>query len=87
MRKGYPSKITDAADEASIGGRMIKIDSVQNVITMRSDLHNAWDNYEFGVDPNVCSILRCILLLRTHSLRRTITVLLHLLTAMRISMA
>jgi hypothetical protein len=54
-RKGYPSKITDTADEASIGGR-IKIDSVQNVITIRSDLHDAWDNYEFGVDPNVCSI-------------------------------
>jgi hypothetical protein len=25
---------------------------VQNVITLRSDLHDAWDNYEFGVDPN-----------------------------------
>lgn len=32
-------------------GGSIKIDSVQNVITLRSDLHNAWDNYEFGVDP------------------------------------
>jgi hypothetical protein len=36
-----------------MGGR-IKIDSVQNVITMRSDIHDAWDNYEFGVDSNVC---------------------------------
>lgn len=49
--KGYPSKITDTADEARIGGPT-KIDSVQNVITLRSDLHDAWDNYEFGVDPN-----------------------------------
>ncbi|KAI0272164.1 hypothetical protein BGY98DRAFT_165290 [Russula aff. rugulosa BPL654] len=67
IRKGYPSKITDTADETSMGGT-IKIDSVQNVITMRSDLHDAWDNYEFGVDPNVCSMLGYTLLLRTHSL-------------------
>lgn len=33
-------------------GGPLKIDSVQNVITLRSDLHDAWDNYEFGVDPN-----------------------------------
>ena len=78
--------ITYTADEASTGGR-IKINSVQNVITMRRDLHDAWDNYEFGVDPNVCSILEYILLLSTHTRRRTITVLLHLLTAMWISMA
>ncbi|KAH9165181.1 hypothetical protein EDB89DRAFT_2246837 [Lactarius sanguifluus] len=51
IRGGYPSKITDTADEVVMGGRT-KIDSVQNVITMRSDLHEAWDNYEFGVDPN-----------------------------------
>ncbi|KAF8801649.1 hypothetical protein BYT27DRAFT_7114300 [Phlegmacium glaucopus] len=51
IRKGYPSKITDTADEACMGGPM-KIDSVQNVITLRSDLHDAWDNYEFGVNPN-----------------------------------
>lgn len=69
-----------------MGGRT-KIDSVQNVITMRSDLHDAWVNYEIGVDPNVCSILGYAMLLRTDSLRRTTIVLLHLLTAMRISMA
>ena len=69
-----------------MGGRT-KIDSVQNVITMRSDLHDAWDNYEFGVDPNVRSILAYTLLLRTHSLRRRITVSLHLLMVMWISMA
>ncbi|KAJ3497570.1 hypothetical protein NLJ89_g10332 [Agrocybe chaxingu] len=51
IRKGYPSKITDTADEACMGGPS-KIDSVQNVITLRSDLHDAWDNYEFGVNPN-----------------------------------
>ena len=43
------------ADEACMGGP-IKIDSVQNVITLRSDLHDAWDNYEFGVDPNVSTL-------------------------------
>ena len=37
-------------------GGPTKIDSVQNVITLRSDLHDAWDNYEFGVDPNVSAI-------------------------------
>ena len=56
IRKGYPNKITDTADEATMGG-WTKIDSVQNVITIRSDLRDAWVNYEFGVDPNVCSIL------------------------------
>jgi hypothetical protein len=53
VRKGYPSKITDTADEAHMGGS-IKIDPVQNVITLLCDLHNAWDNYEFEVDSNVC---------------------------------
>ena len=52
IHKGYPSKITDTADDAVMGGPL-KIDSVQNVITLRSDLHDTWDNYEFGVDPNV----------------------------------
>ncbi|KAI0299883.1 hypothetical protein BC826DRAFT_993921 [Russula brevipes] len=28
-----------------------EIDSLQNLITLRSDLQDAWDNYEFGVDP------------------------------------
>ncbi|KAF9230290.1 hypothetical protein BU15DRAFT_57408, partial [Melanogaster broomeanus] len=32
-------------------GGQTKFDSVQNVITLRSDRRNAWDNYEFGVDP------------------------------------
>lgn len=43
-------------------GGPLKIDSVQNVITLRSDLHDAWDNYEFGVDPNVSFVqgVRCI---------------------------
>ena len=42
--------MTDTADEAVMGGS-IKIDSLQNVITLRRDLHATWDNYEFGVDP------------------------------------
>jgi hypothetical protein len=56
ISEGYPSKITDSADEAVMGGS-IKIDSVQNVITLRRDLHYAWDNYELGVDPNVSPII------------------------------
>lgn len=51
IRKGYQNKITDTADVSTIGGPT-KIDSVQNVITLRSDLHDAWVNYEFGVDPD-----------------------------------
>jgi HNH endonuclease len=37
-------------------GGPLKIDSVQNLITLRSDLHSAWHNYEFGVDPDESSI-------------------------------
>ena len=37
-------------------GGPIKIYTVQNVITLRSDLHDAWDNYEFVVDPNVSTL-------------------------------
>ncbi|KAI5985199.1 hypothetical protein EDD15DRAFT_2476890 [Pisolithus albus] len=51
VRRGYPSKVADTADEVYMGGGS-KIDSVQNLITLRSDLHDAWDNYEFGVNPN-----------------------------------
>lgn len=54
MNRGYSSKITDYANEALMGGPS-KIDSVQNLITLRCDLHSAWNNYEFGVDPNVSS--------------------------------
>ena len=51
--KGYPSRITDPASLPEFGGPT-KIDSIQNVILLRSDLHDAWDNYEFAVDPDVC---------------------------------
>jgi hypothetical protein len=34
-------------------GGSLKIDSVQNLITLRADLCAAWNNNEFGVDPNV----------------------------------
>jgi hypothetical protein len=33
-------------------GGATKIDSIQNVILLRSDLHDAWDNYEFAVNPD-----------------------------------
>ncbi|KAH9979477.1 hypothetical protein BGW80DRAFT_1278409, partial [Lactifluus volemus] len=48
--KGYPSRITDTADEAVMGP--MKINSIQNLITLRGDLYDAWENYEYGVDPN-----------------------------------
>ncbi|KAF9784895.1 hypothetical protein BJ322DRAFT_1108373 [Thelephora terrestris] len=51
ISKGYPGEITDTADVGALGGPS-KIDSLQNLITLRSDLRNAWDNYEFGVDPD-----------------------------------
>ncbi|KAL6299828.1 hypothetical protein BKA93DRAFT_804629 [Sparassis latifolia] len=51
LTEGYASMITDTLDEAYLGGSS-KIDSVQNIITLRSDLHDSWDNYELGVDPD-----------------------------------
>ena len=30
------------------------MDSIQNIILLRSDLHDAWDNYKFAVNPDVC---------------------------------
>jgi hypothetical protein len=51
--KGYPSLITDPAPRNEVGGPT-KIDSIQNVLLLRSDLHDAWDNYKFAVNPDVC---------------------------------
>jgi len=51
IRRGYPSRITDPAPLAALGGST-KIDSIQNVIFLRGDLHDAWDNYDFAVDPD-----------------------------------
>jgi len=53
VNKGYPNRITDPASLLELGGPT-KIDSIQNVILLRSDLHDAWDNYMFGIDPDVC---------------------------------
>jgi len=51
IRRGYPSRITDPAPLAALGGST-KIDSIQNVILLRGDLHDAWDNYDFAVNPD-----------------------------------
>ena len=83
IRKGYPSKITDTADVATMGGPT-KIDSVQNVITLRGDLCDAWNNYEFGVDPNVSFVKGYWSGL---TLRRTTIALLPLPMVMQTSMA
>ena len=53
VKRGYPSRITDPAPLVELGGAS-KIDSIQNMILLRSDLHDAWDNYMFGVNPDVC---------------------------------
>ena len=61
-----------------------KIDSVQNVITLRSDLHEAWDNYEFGVDPTVSGISYYMLRYsKLDSLSSVTTASLHLPMAMQ----
>lgn len=52
IRKGFPSLITDPAPLSQVGGAT-KIDSIQNVILLRSDLHDAWDGYRFAVNPDV----------------------------------
>ena len=36
-------------------GGPTKIDSIQNVILLRSDLHDAWDSYQIVVNPDVCT--------------------------------
>lgn len=54
-RKGYPSLITDVASIRALGGPT-KIDSIQNTILMKSDLHDMWNNYEFGVNPDISSV-------------------------------
>jgi hypothetical protein len=53
VNKRYPSRITDPATLPELGGPT-KIDSIQNVLLLRSDLHDAWDNYKFAVNPDVC---------------------------------
>jgi len=52
VRKGYHNLITDTAPASSVGG-FSKVDSIQNVFMLRSDLHDMWDNYEFSVNPDV----------------------------------
>src|ERR1700733_2507166 len=53
IRRGYSSRIADPAPLAELGGST-KIDSIQNVILLRGDLHAAWHNYKVAVNPDVC---------------------------------
>ena len=64
-------------------GGPTKIDSGQNVITLQSDLHDAWDNYEFGVDLNVSPISSRQNLFEGSTLNRTTTTLLPLPMAIK----
>lgn len=60
VRKQFHNLITDTAPATDVGGYS-KIDSVQNVFMLRSDLRDSWDNYEFGVNPDVSAlILGCL---------------------------
>jgi hypothetical protein len=67
--KGYPSRITDPASLPELGGPT-KIDSIQNAILLRSDLHDAWDNYKFAVDPDVCIFSSIFTISSHHSFRQ-----------------
>jgi len=49
--KGYPSHITDPAPSNEVGG-LSKIDSIQNLMLLRSDVHDAWDSYDLAVNPD-----------------------------------
>jgi hypothetical protein len=54
---GHPDLITDPAPNSEVDGPT-KFDSIQNVIRLRSDLHDAWDSYKFAVNPDVCDFPR-----------------------------
>ncbi|KAH9998123.1 hypothetical protein BJV74DRAFT_825456 [Russula compacta] len=49
--KCYPSLITDTAPLNEVGGPK-KIDSIQNVLLLRSDFHDAWASYKVAVNPD-----------------------------------
>ena len=53
VKKDYPRRITDPAPLVELGGPT-KIDSIQNTILLRGDLYDAWNNYMFGVNSDVC---------------------------------
>ncbi len=52
IRKEYPSKITDT-EEPCFGLGEHKMDTIQNVITLRTDLSLTWESFDFCVDPAV----------------------------------
>lgn len=47
--KGYANFITDL--DGTVGDS--KLNSVQNGLLLRSDIHTAFDNYLIGIDPDV----------------------------------
>jgi HNH endonuclease len=53
VKNGYPSLITDSASLELVGGSS-KIDSLQNMLLLQSDLHNSWDNHYIAVNRSVC---------------------------------
>jgi hypothetical protein len=49
-QSNYPSLITIPAASAAAGS----INSVQNGLLLRNDIHNLFDNYGFSINPDVC---------------------------------
>ena len=67
--RDYSNRITDPAPLAELGGST-KIDSIQNVILLRGDLHAAWYSYKFAVNPDVyiCHLSKVpVLIMSAHS--------------------
>jgi len=56
IRKEYPSKITDTGEPRfgpDLGLGEHNMDTIQNVITLRTDLSLTWESFDFCVDPAV----------------------------------
>ena len=52
--QGYPALISDPAPTLATGG-ISKIGSIQNLLLLSAELHGPWADYDFGVDPDVCT--------------------------------
>jgi hypothetical protein len=58
IRENFQRFIQDDAPDHEQG--MTKINSIQNGLLLRSDVHDLFDAYEFGVNPDVSvPVARC----------------------------
>ena len=51
--------ITDTVDESSMEDPL-KIDSLQNLMTLWHDIHAIWDNYKLRVNPDMSSTCKML---------------------------